>query len=427
MSTSFASFACRIGVGAWMALVCLAVAHAQAGGPGFGKAFMPIDKPLPLSQETPPAALAEDAEVVLISGYEPSQPLTRVVVARPGKRVLLVLTSYQKMLWHVEVTPGTTMKGIVLSSLSGRSGVLSNAVDRVYAMSLPCALSREDDNFDRLRLGLSARLGVARVDTLWGGYALPGQIEIPEPGQARPAGALQSAPPVPAPFVFDFELLGRDLRPRLYRSTGPRESSTSGEALHVGGKVVLSRSGKTAYALHDRGLRVTDLQTNEVTEVVLPVNFPEFSWPTDLAHDPDQDLVSVVTLGGEGYLYRYDARRRTWLDYRSVNDVDIMSLAYDSGGQRHVAWTSNGELLFISKNGDLLAKRRVVAKLQGFERLYGDGYQRSSLRLVPRGAQVAFVRLEGTVVSHIWTYDEKTDAAALTYKRGVPVAGEGQR
>jgi hypothetical protein len=138
-----------------------------------------------------------------------------------------------------------------------------------------------------------------------------------------------------------------------------------------------------------------------------------------VAFDVDQDIVTVVTLGGEGFLYRYDAKRKQWLDYRSLNNIDITSLAYDPQAKRYVAWTSDGALLFLSSKGAPLDSKSLKAQLPGFGALYdkGNGHP-PNLTISARGPQMALVYVNDDEVSMIWTYDEKTGQAQLTYKRG---------
>ena len=117
-----------------------------------------------------------------------------------------------------------------------------------------------------------------------------------------------------------------------------------------------------------------------------PDGFPPFSWPTGVVYDVDLDIVTVVTLGGEGFFYRYDARKKQWLDYRSLNNIDITSIAYDPQAKRYVAWTSEGALLSLSSKGEPLGRTKdLKSRLTGFGALYDRGNARPPpLMLAPR-------------------------------------------
>lgn len=76
-----------------------------------------------------PVKLIENAlpknliEVIMVSGYEPSQELgagqiVKVVLDRPNSTVLLVLTSNNRVIWQVEATPTTKVSAILSEGIS---------------------------------------------------------------------------------------------------------------------------------------------------------------------------------------------------------------------------------------------------------------------------------------------------------------------
>jgi hypothetical protein len=392
--------------------------------PRFGPAVTPVNAAQLQSIPTsPPRDLAANAEVIVVSGYEPSDSTTRVLVHRPGKQVLLVLTSYEKILWRVEASPGTTVKGILVGSYQDKSSVIGDINAKAYMVGLPYAYEAENINFRTLISQLNAWFGVSKMDVFRGQYKLPPTVDVRTPDAPRPQLTLAGvAPEVPA-SVFKFDLLTSDFRTVAYRNTGPVDALAQGQQLLPGGKVALSRSGGQAYTLSNDRLKVTDRKSDRSVAAPLPANFPEFSWPTDVAYDQDLDIVTVVTLGGEGFLYRYDAKRGQWLDYRSLNNIDITSLAYDADGKRYVAWTSDGDLLSISNRGELLTKKRLLPQLNGFGSTYDVGNASPPrLTLAPRGKQIALLSLDAVGATHIWTFDETTGRVQLTYKRERPAA-----
>jgi hypothetical protein len=70
----------------------------------------------PLIVDPPPRSLADGAEVMMITGYQPSMARQHVNVDRPGKSVVLMLSSYARASWRVSATPGTRLLGILVSS-----------------------------------------------------------------------------------------------------------------------------------------------------------------------------------------------------------------------------------------------------------------------------------------------------------------------
>lgn len=407
-----------IGVLAQYSAVSLAQYPSRSG---FGEPVTPIKEAhLPVVTGVPPRTIAEGAEVLVVSGYKSSQQPTRVVVSRPGKQVLMVLTSYEKILWKLDVDSKTKLKGVLLSSYDGTGGVVSNVPAPLFAVRLPYATTTENVNY----AGLLGSLGVTRSDVFRGSSTVPALVTIQELDAPRAELTLAGVAPTVPSKIFSFELFTSDYRKRSYRNTGPISPDDEKEPLLSDSRRAVSASGDQVYDLRDGHGRLTvvDRRSGHAKPLPLPTNFPEFSWATGVAYDTQNHIVSVVTLGGEGFLYRYDVRRGQWLDFRSLSDIDIKSFAYDPVGRRYVAWTDSGDLLSISSEGKLLSQKpQLATQLKGFGRLYDGGNSSPpQVALVPRGPDIAFVYIEGSAVSHIWSYDEKTGQVALTYKRGVP-------
>jgi len=393
---------------------------APSDRPQFGRPVQPMDLPeQTLITETPPRELAADAEVAVVSGYENSSAVTRVMVNRPGKQVLLVLSSYSKILWRVDAMPGTTIKGILVSSYENRSGLSADPGVQGYQVRLPYAYEANNIQFTQLLSQLHALFGVNKIDVHKGRYSLPATVEVASLDAPRAELTLSGEQAQVPSSIFDFDLLSLNFSKVPYRNTGPASKQPGRPALITEGRVALSGSGRQIYSLVNDMLQRKDRDSGQSTSAPLPTSFPSFSWPTDLAYDTQQDIVSIVTLGGEGYLYRYDAKRQQWLDYRSLNNLDITSLAYDPQGKRYVAWTSDGDLLFISNQGLALGSKNLRKQLRGFGRLYdGNNGSPPRLTIAPRGHQIALLHIARDRVTHIWTYDEKTGVVQLTYKEG---------
>lgn len=389
--------------------------------PGFGEPVKPItEAQLPVAPGAPPKTIADGAEVLVVSGYESSQQPTRVVVSRPGKQVLMVLTSYEKILWKLDVDAKTKLKGVLLSSHDGTGGVISNARAPLFAVKLPYATTTENVNYG----GLLGLLGVARADVFRGSYTVPALVTIQELDAPRSELTFAGVAPTVPLKVFSFDLFTSDFRKHSYENTGPISPDDEKEPLLSDSRRAVSASGDKVYGIGDghSGLTVVDRSSGHATPLPLPTNFPQFSWATGVAYDTHNHIVSVVTLGGEGFLYRYDVRRKQWIDFRSLNNIDIKGFAYDPVGKRYLAWTEYGDLLSISSEGSLQSRKpQLVKQLKGFGRLYdGGNASPPQVVLAPHGSDIAFVYIEGGKVSHIWSYDERSGQVALTYKRGVP-------
>jgi hypothetical protein len=400
-------------------------AARDLAAPGLGPPVKPVnERQLPLIRQDPPRGLATEAQLVVVSGYGPSLGVIRVRVNRPGKRVLLVLSTLEKALWRLEPSIGTTISGVVLASVTGESGVIADSGIPVYLAQLPFAYEVDNINFREMLQQLNARFGVTKVDAFSGTYRVPSVVDVDATSQARAELTLEGVAVTAPASIFDFELATRDLRPITFRNDGTSGATGPGLGRLAGVRTAISVSGRQAWILAGASLQAVDLASGQKSPVPLPGGFPPFSWPTAVAYDVDLDIVTVVTLGGEGFFYRYDAKKKQWLDYRSLNNIDITSIAYDPQAKRYLAWTSEGGLMSLSSKGEPLGSTKdLKSRLPGFGALYDGGNDRPPpLILAPRGPQIALVHLRDDEVSMIWTYDEKTGAAKLTYKRAVASA-----
>ena len=141
----------------------------------------------------------------------------------------------------------------------------------------------------------------------------------------------------------------------------------------------LSLDGRESYELTDRGIRITNTKTGRQKEYRLPCKFPKLSWGTDIAYDSRRNLLAAVSFGGEGYFYRFDVKQRRWLDYRSLDNADLKSIAYDPIGDRYIAWGGgmleegywgdDTNLIIVSAEGELLDYENIAPRMLGFERL----------------------------------------------------------
>ncbi|WP_374539625.1 hypothetical protein [Chitinimonas taiwanensis] len=120
------------------------------------------------------------------------------------------------------------------------------------------------------------------------------------------------------------------------------------------------------YTLENDQLVRSERRSGKRESYALPATFPRLSWPTALAYDTRRHIVTLSSLGGEGFLYRFNARSGKWLDYRSLDNLDLNALSYDAKADRYMGWSSEGSLVFLSHAGQLQTSRRILDQLSGF-------------------------------------------------------------
>ncbi len=108
----------------------------------------------------------------------------------------------------------------------------------------------------------------------------------------------------------------------------------------------------------NNNLEILNLSNNEAHTPPLPEDFPEISWPTDVAYDNRRNYYSIISLGGEGHLYRYSPDKEMWIDFNSTKNFDINSIFYDKKMDRYVAWANfinRGSLVIFDGDGKLVS------------------------------------------------------------------------
>ena len=196
--------------------------------------------------------------------------------------------------------------------------------------------------------------------------------------------------------------------------TLPRTSSQLG--------IAISPNGKKIYQLTDNGIKVISQKTGKQKNFDLPRNFPELSWGADIAYDSKRDLVSLVSFGGEGYFYRFDVKKRRWVDVRSLENMDLKSLTYDRASDRYIAWVEDyginrGSLLFMAGTGELLYQENIGDRLTGFDLLYDrDNEMPPTVEIIAQGGDLALITYADNSVQSIWYYDLYSNTIKSTYR-----------
>lgn len=142
-----------------------------------------LENTLPLSTSQPPRELANNAEVILISGQEAANQdktgtIVNVDINRPGSKVLLILMSIKRINWKVNASPSTKITGIVVSEHENASTVTTTASTKRYLVKLPFAYARGNTLFKKLLTTLHYWLDINKLDVFRGSYAIPNVISI---------------------------------------------------------------------------------------------------------------------------------------------------------------------------------------------------------------------------------------------------------
>lgn len=365
------------------------------------------------STEEPNKSIAQGAELVLISGYEPAGETVEITVDRPNASVILVLSSYARVRWKVRSTPNTTIKAILVGGYESPT-VSSPKLIPTYFTKIPYATDENNIKFKSILMELKRLFSTNHVDYFIGSYKIATQIVVSPVDSVNKKLSLDW-PPVEKPTKdLSFRLLTINNDFVEWTLQGPKADSKSA---YVNQGVVVSTKSNIIYKLQNGKIESIDKSGAKHGSSAVPQNLPEISWGTDITYDSKRDLLSIISFGGEGYLYRYFPAKDAWLDAYSAQNHDINSIFYDETMDRYVGWSASGEIVIFSGEGAYLKSKRVADKLVGYGRIYDrNNYRASPLKVIANGDSIALIAISGRSVTHIWSYDVSSDRAILTYK-----------
>lgn len=281
---------------------------------------------LPLSSDQPPRELANGTEIILISGYKGDGETVKVVIDRPGANVLLVLTSYEKITWEVLTSPQTKIAGIVAAGHKS-STIITTANTVGYLATLPYASETDDRKFTELLIRLNQIFRITKVDAFRGSHSLPYLVIVSKLDPPSDKLTLTGPSPQQPDLNFSFDLVRSDYKKNGWTLTGPTQQK--GNIYIDKGLFTLSNAGDMVFRPDAAGIKITGTSGGEHTDVLLPPTFPRFSYVEGIALDTKRGIVAVASQGGEGFLYRFDVKDRKWIDFRPLNNINLLSLSYD--------------------------------------------------------------------------------------------------
>ncbi len=360
----------------------------------------------------PEASLGTDAEVVLVSGYEPEGDSATINVDRPGSNVILVLSSYESILWKVHVTPTTKINAILVGGYKTQQ-VSSNIKVPLFTVKIPYAYEEDNINFKKILIEINRLLAINHVDYFNGNYRVPQSASVQTINKSNRNKLSLDWPATAKPIKnFSFQLLDVNNQPVEWTLTGPKVSTKN---TYVQRGTVVSPKDGSIYKLRSGKIEKFNQTGTKLSTSVPPESLPRISWDTDITYDTKRNLLSLITLGGEGYLYRYHPGKNVWLDAHSAQNNDINSIFYDKKLDRYMGWA--GGLVVFNGDGDYLYSKPITEKLEGYGTLYDrNNGAAAPLKIIASGDAIALIAFSSGNVTHIWNYDVASDKAALTYK-----------
>ncbi|MFC3114685.1 lysozyme inhibitor LprI family protein [Cellvibrio fontiphilus] len=370
--------------------------------------------------DKPLATLAEESEIYVISGYEPLKNVVSITVDRPNSKVILVVSSYEPTIWKISATPKTQIGAIFFG---GNQTIFSNKIAPLYKEEIPYTTEIDNRNFQTLLSKLNDLIKVKNIDYFLGNYKIPSTVVIDQFIREDKKTLSLDGPKIQTPKSnWEFDLLTDSNKIEKWTLQGPKTQVDSNYVFQ--GRLLSSKTEKV-FSIKNHNFEILNIKNGNKYSPTMPMDFPKISWPTDITYDARRNYYSIVSYGGEGYLYRYNPDQDLWIDFNSAKNFDISSIFYDKTADRYVAWANfinRGSLVIFDGDGKYVSDKYLTEKLEGFGRLYDKGNEAAApLKIVSNGNAIALIAMSAGKVTHIWLYDMETDKAILTYKRATHV------
>lgn len=372
------------------------------------------------------SALPRNYELHFISGYEPQNTSSKIVIDRPGKNVVLVLTSYDKIIWELSSTPGTNIVQIISSANRNGTFIKTSKKIPLYLTNLNYSYSPDNVNFLYSLNILNKLLGVTKVDSFYGKYSIDPYIKVSSISE-NPKYSLNYPTIQKSPANISFNLMSPNGM-TTWTASGP--TNLSKRTVYPPESWVISNNGNFKFEIGNNALNIKSLANNSVITYPIPANFPEFSWPEGIAYCPEQNMVAITSLGGEGFFYRFNFTNKKWIDARSQGNMDYQSLIYDPYTKHFLAFGEHGmsgNIIELSLTGLPIKKYNLYNKLEGYSRLYDSGNGPApGLSMVPVSNYIVILAFKSqsnyfrsqsaSEISYIWVMNRLTGTSVLTYK-----------
>lgn len=399
--------------------------HAQA----------PIEKKL----DTP-----KNNEIHVVGIYEGNErtggtihgPQAKVSIDRPGEKVTLFLTSYERVLWMIDPSDKTTIDQIVISSYTDGSKILVDGKERKPDATLKKNIFTYKEDSSRFRQLLTAikhMTGHDRISSFSGKYGAPeegfsiqGVSDDVDLKESRLEDLLAPADKVPE-ATFTGVLNGM---PAEYDLRGKRIKSLP---MRVAGSIEAPEE-EAYYRLTSEGLDKYDAKGKLLKEIPASLDVPSFSWATGITYDTKRKRIVVSSFGGEGYLYAYYPKNDKWEVIRSLQNTDIQRIAYDKetdsyiavGG--HIGSSAQGiSLISFSPDGERTKNFTIpLADLPAFTDTFDSGNGPGPVvEIMPTKEHYIIISSGGharsarnTGVQRIYAYNRKSKDVMLTWAAG---------
>ena len=234
-------------------------------------------------------------------------PEVEIEVSRPGQTVILALSPRQPIRFLVSLDATTELADVYfVGPRSEKSEIYVNGEKREAKLL-------SDVPFVSGDIGFSFRQALARLS------------RIADVDRAASVQVLKRVPEGPAIINTVSDL------PRL-RAVYLRDLVKPDRLNDAFRAVIDGKAPATSVQFDSDGFVLTE--NGVVTRYPITLDVPRVSHPVATAYDAEGKRIYGATLGGEGFIYRYDIDDQTWSVVTSMNQEDATGMVYDPVGDR---------------------------------------------------------------------------------------------
>lgn len=234
-------------------------------------------------------------------------PEVTIDVNRPGKSVILALSPQRPIRFHLNVDAATTLADVYfIGPRAEKSEVYVNGAQHTATLLA-------DVPFVSADIGVTFRQALARLS------------QVADVDRAASVQVLTRPPEGPAAINAASELT----RMRAVYLPDLVQPDRLNDHFRT---VIDGRTPTPSLELTNEGFALTE--NGSVSHFPLTLDVPPISHPVAAAYDAEGQALYGVTLGGEGFIYRYDIGAEQWSVVASMNQEDATGMVYDPVGKR---------------------------------------------------------------------------------------------
>ncbi len=368
--------------------------------------------------------LPANSEIHVVSGYEPGKTLTsKIIVNRPSKNIVLVLSAYDKTNWDIVAAPGTKIIQIVYGGYK-ESYIKAPMGTKIIKERLPYAYQADNTNFKTIQKYILENFGESKINSFTGNYTIPEKISITKI-DSNPKLDIDYPKVDKSKENTIFSLLNADGKIQNLSPKGPFKNLFYSPDANL-----TDASGRYVFKKGDDELIINDTKLRESKAYHIPRTYPSFSWAEGMAYSTKDNMVYIGSFGGDGVLYKFNFKNRRWVSATTLNGDDCGYMVYDPYNNDIITMEAMGGVIKeMNLDGKVIKHYIHPRNLPGYLDLYDAGNGPGpNLSIIPLKDYLVLIKFKSSgigsssspsEIERVWLFNRKTNAAKLTYKSSI--------